>query len=175
MTTPNNAGNIAVEEFFTCVTRHPEPASTLYDEELNVLQQVIYSIVQQYAPGARRGSFILDGQPSGQPAYAILRFNLPDGSYERRFFRDQGQDSDDLAEESIDQLLELPHPSRYTSGDSEQRQRLRDAIKSVRDVMPGIWRDGELQVLVLNTMYGRFLASCFIEDPSADPANAGPG
>lgn len=142
-----------------------EPETTMFQQEIDVLLAVIRETLDVIAPQAAKGTFILDGQKFGEDAKCILRFNLPGGTYYRNFFRIQERSSDMLAEDAIDELLALPRKSRYVSDKPDLKRHITSKqATSGNPVSSGIYQDGELKVLVLNAVHGRFLVSCYLEN-----------
>lgn len=133
-------------------------ASTLYQEEIDVLMEVVGIVLECAGAEGVKGTFILDGQPNDGEAECILRFNLPGGTYHRRFFRVIGKSSTDMAEESIDELLKWPlEKSRY--------EPLNTSVPVIgKRLLTGMYADGELNVMVVNTTYGRFLVTANVEN-----------
>ncbi len=134
---------------FTNLEKHPN-ADTLYPQEIDALLAVISYFCEGRYSGDY-GSCILDGQKDGGAANCIFRFNFPEGPYRRTFFRTYDRTSDQIAEDSINEMLCWPeNPSRY-----------RKSLENIPcPVATGIYRDGEIEVLVLNTTHGRFLFTC---------------
>lgn len=138
---------------------HPSPNSTLYRQEIDVILAVAHQIAEKRL-NSLKGTFILDGQPHNHSASCICRFNLLDGACRREFFCGGIGDSDKLAAEAIDQLLKA---------DSE-RERYRDVwphnfnnTDGCMCVGGGIHCDGNLNVLVLNSTYGKFMATSYLD------------
>lgn len=146
---------------FINVERYHQPSGVLFLEELDAVMAMVDLTSRLYAPQALRGTFTLKSQKAGEEARCALRFNLPDGPYGQRIYQ-TNLSSNRLAEESIDQLLVLPGESRYTIGETKERQQLRAKIQSAWDIPSGIWRDRELRAMVLGADGGRFFASCHI-------------
>lgn len=133
-------------------------ANTLYQEEIDVLMEVVGIVLECAGAKRARGTFILDGQPNDGEAECILRFNLPGWTYHRRFFRVVGKCSTDIAEESIDELLKWPlEKSRY--------ELLNGLVPATgKRLLTGMYTDGELNVMVVNTTHGRFLITANVEN-----------
>ncbi len=143
---------------FTNLEFHSEPETTLFTQEIDVIQAVIDNILTSFAMYPDKGTFILDGQAKGQLAQCILRFDLAAGISRRNFFRTYERTSSEIAADSIDNALSWPKDSRYNFTE--------DRALHFGWLPSGIYRDGELEVLVLNTTHGRFLASfCAEFDP----------
>lgn len=151
---------------FKNIKLYTEPETTLFHQEIDVIQAVVSRVLRHLqreylsVTNELKGTFILDGQKFGEEAKCILRFDLPDGQNHRQFHRTYEKTSAEMAEESIDELLKMPTASRYTDGYADERVFLRKYICSCRDVRSGLWRDGELHAVNLNTTFGRFLLSC---------------
>jgi hypothetical protein len=140
---------------FTNIEIHTEPETTLFPQEVNailsVINQVLVSLSDHYPV---RGTFILDGQKTGEEARCILRFDLEDGPAPYTIEATKDTSSDELAERAINSVLSWPEkwaPYPYTAEDEQSGQ-----------FSSKVYRRSELRVLVLNTAYGRFLASCYI-------------
>lgn len=158
-------GAIQMQDFQNLIRtfNSPEfPTAPLYEQEVNLLLEVIDAVLARACPSVSRGTFILDGQKFGQEAQCILRFDLPQGTCD--YFRKDHikVTSDELAEEAIDEILAMPNKSRYTDGNTPERMIMHAKIKTAQDVSSGTWRDNELEALVVNTTYGRFIASCYL-------------
>lgn len=133
---------------FINIEQHVEPETTLFEQEINAILAVIAKIGENFAQSPRRGTIILDGQKYGDKAKLLIKANYPGGTYQRRFFRIYQYDSDEMAARSINEVLKWPDPdSRYAHLFKQELPQ------------SGIYRDGELLVLILNAKYGRFLCS----------------
>lgn len=121
---------------------HTEPETTLFQQEIDVLVEVIGEVMRGFSEQPNKGTCIIDGQKYGEEARCLVRFNLPEGIYRRQFFRIYEKTSDRMAEEAINNALSYPDNSRYTKTcDREDSQKMQS----------GIYQDGELKVLNLNT------------------------
>jgi len=146
----------------------------LVRKEINVVLEAVKRSLRDVWTDDLAGTFILDGQVNGGEARCVLRFNLPAGGYEVSHLYDLGKEkylgpcrtSDNLAEESIDGVLEWPKNPRYRC---LRRYRTSEKIPS------GIYEEGELVVLVLKTMRGRFLMSLKLASCSICKQNAAGG
>lgn len=116
---------------------------TEFEALLGVQRQYLGEIIG----GSRYGTCILDGQPYQAEVQCICRYNLPDGRYCRQFFGLHDRSSDRMAEDSIDEIL------RYTDHQSRFYRRAKRASGLLET---GIYRDGELIVMVLNADNGTF-------------------
>lgn len=138
------------------------PQGSLHREEIQVLLEVIDFLVGKYVDGSLKGSCILDTQAKQQAAQCAFRFSLAEGGYRRQFFGLHDRTSSEIAEESIDEILAYPeHSSRY---DTILQFDAKRAIRS------GVYRDGELKVLVLNGQNERYLFTFHAQE--ADLLNA---
>lgn len=146
---------------FKNLETHPEPQSTLFPQEINALLGVIQAYLQEYESRGYYGTCILDGQEYNEKAKCIFRFNLKGGPYRRKFFGMIDRTSDEIAEESINEILKPKVESRYA----------RWLDDSVKPLPSGIYRDGELEVLVLNASYGRFLFTFHSQDQEYQPCH----
>jgi len=135
---------------FKNVAMHPGK-DTLFQEEINVVTTVLDAVLRHCYGGEMppRGTFILDGQKEGQSAKCILRLNLPEGE-DYRAFSNATLKSDHLASQAIDEILSWPESSAY-----QYQARAIDFGK----LPTGIYTGGYLVALVLNTTFGRFVAS----------------
>lgn len=118
--------------------------------ELDALLAVQDEYLSEYysSISAKFGSCILDCQPLMKKTECIARYNLCGGSYNRRFFRSYIRSSDEMAANSIDELLDCANPkSRFY----QQFERITEALNT------GIYQDGELLVMVLDAYGGSFL------------------
>ncbi len=138
---------------------HPSPNSTLYRPEIDVILAVIHRTAANRL-SSLKGTFILDGQPHNHPASCICRFNLVDGACRRKFFCGAAGNSDELAAEAINQLLNA----------GSERTRYRNIwphdfynASGSMCVGGGIHCDGNLNVLVLNSTYGKFMATSYLD------------
>lgn len=142
------------------VNSHPQ--GRLHREEIQVLLEVIDFIVGKYTDGPLKGSCILDTQAKQQAAQCAFRFSLAEGEYRRQFFGLHDRTSSEIAKESINEILAYPeHSSRY------------DAILQFgakRAIRSGVYRNGELKVLVLNAQNERYLFTFHVQE--ADLLNA---
>lgn len=143
---------------------HNEPETTMFPQETDLLQELIQGVLERTAPGVTRGTFILDGQKFGEEAKCILRFNLSEGSFHRNFYRIYRKTSDQMAEESIDEMLAIPGESRYIRRSEGEKQAGCKMTNNERSMINGPYRDGELLVLVLNATHGRFLMTCHLDE-----------
>lgn len=140
---------------------HNEPETTLFPQETDLLQELIRGTLERVAPNATRGTFILDGQKFGEEAKCILRFNLPEGNYRYQpLLCAREKTSDQMAEESIDEMLAIPGKSRYINGGRPVRHEISN---DERNMTNGVYREDDLMVLVLNATHGRFLMSCYLD------------
>lgn len=136
---------------FTNLESFAEPTTTLFAQEIDVITQVVDNILTSFEAYPQKGTFILDGQAKDHDAQCILRFDLAAGISRRIFFRTYDRTSSEIAADSINNALSWPKDSRY--------EFIEDRALHFGWLPSGIYRDGELEVLVLNTTHGRFLAS----------------
>lgn len=133
-----------------------EPESTLFQPEIDVILAVIDQVLTSFGHYPTRGTFILVGQKRGEAATNIIRFNLADeeseGSRQEVYNDTYYSTSNSLAEAAIDEVLSWPENSVYD---------YQGEAKNFGLLPSGIYRCTELKVLVLNTVFGRFLASCY--------------
>lgn len=152
---------------------HPETGA-LALEEINVVLKVVTRSLRDEWAADLAGTFILDGQMNGEEAQCVLRFNLPAGGYEvsplynlgKKKYFGLSRTSDALAEESIDGVLEWPKNPRY---------RCLRAYRTSEKIPSGIYEEGELVVMVLETMLGRFLVSLKLASSSVCKINMAGG
>lgn len=143
------------------VEKHAEPETTLFPQETDLLLEILETMITRLLPHAITcGTFILDGQAYGDDAKLLLRGNFPGGVYQRQFFRIQERSSNDMATESIDEALNWPISTSRLSHHFEKNYRYIDERQFPES---GIYRDGELIVLILNASHGRFLGSIKME------------
>lgn len=155
-------------EFFTNIVKQVEPDSTLFEPEIDLILVLIRKVAQSFQHELELGTFILDGQTYGGDPQLITRGNFAKGIYRRQFYRTYNRTSDQIAEESIDQLLVWPGMlSRYRRHFAERFFEQNGMIYP----RTGIYQDGELLVLAMNATHGRFLASIqaqAVNDPYYD-------
>ncbi len=144
---------------FSKIEVHPQPESTLYSEEIDALIAVASQIAENHLQSLK-GTFILDEQPHQHSASCVCRFNMLDGSCARRFFCGSEGDSEALAVEAIDQLLK---PSATRTRYRNIWPHHFDNVKGCMCVGGGIHCDGALNVLVLNSTYGKFMAASYLD------------
>lgn len=130
-------------------------AAALSYEEINVFAEVMARILSGLEQKARlcfpSGTLILDSQSYGEEAVNVWRCNLPEGPY--LILDGSANNSDQLAEQCIDEMLEGPQSPHYRHFFNGQ------------DVLPasGLYWHRELRVLVLNTDDGRFLFTACLQ------------
>lgn len=146
---------------FTNLTCDKEPEVIMFPQETDLLQELIQDTLERLAPHVTKGTFILDGQKFSEKAKCILRFNLSGGSFSRMLFHKFSKTSDEIAEESIDEMLAIPGVSRYVNGGRPVQYPM---TNDERNMTNGPYRDGELVVLVMNATHGRFLITCHLDD-----------
>lgn len=120
----------------------------LFRQEIDAILKVVDSVLESFKDYPTKGTLILDGQAKDQDARCIVRLNLSDGIYRKRFFCLYDRSSDDIAADAINNALRWPEESRYHL--AEERALHFGWLPS------GIYKDKELDVLVLNTTHGRF-------------------
>lgn len=142
-----------------------EPRTTLFEEETDVLIEVITGIRDHISLTTTHGTIILDQLEFGAKAQCILRCNLEGGVLPV----DSDHDSDALAAAAIDLSLEVPEVYQTTEEDP-QHKRAFPVPGSDNSVLtfPGIMQakcdgDPRQQLLVMNATYGRFLCSCYMD------------
>lgn len=110
---------------------------------------VIDQVLASFDEYPTQGTFILDGQKMGDEAKCIVRFNLEDG-----FCRPIEDSSDDIAAGAIDAVLAWPESPAYG---------YRGEAKFFGQLPSGIYQYGRKKALVLNTTFGRFIASFYAD------------
>lgn len=178
-----NKGVVILESNFICVDSRPVGGAA--NQVVNdVLLAVVARTLEELGAAYAAGTFILDGQRYGEDAQCILRFNLSNNCFGlREFFRQTCHTCTEVAEASIDEILEIEDRSmRIRWGDEppkgqmsiedmpdepvchfaeyELLQRAQDGLK----VMSRIYQNDVWQVLVLNARCGRFLCSVCMND-----------
>lgn len=122
----------------------------LKQAELNALLAVQNEYLNEYygEGSAKKGTCILDCKPSLKKAECIMHYNLAGGPYTRLFFNTYIRTSDEMAADSIDEMLSSNDPkSRFYP----KNIRITEAFNT------GIYQDGELLVMVLDTYVGTLL------------------
>lgn len=133
---------------FTNLETHPG-STGLSQTEIDVLLSVQKHYLAETVGGELSlGTCILDAQPNGKPAACVYRYNLPGGIFWRNFFGVHERSSDIMAENSIGEIL---------NASSDQSRFFGEMLAAGGFVNTGIYRDGELLVMVLKTTKGRFL------------------
>lgn len=140
-----------------------ESDDLMWRQETEVLLGVLRSTLGSMAPNAVRAVFLMDGQKSGEEAKCIFESEMVVDGHPEHLFYYEGRTLMRLAEESIDEILVMPGKSKFTEGNSGQGW-LQTVVRSVDDVVSGIWSKDKLLALVLNTAQGRFVASCYLAD-----------
>jgi len=136
---------------------HPE-VGVLSQRKLDLLLKAIDKTLASEVSDDLAGTFIMDYQKKGELAQCLLRFNLLAGPYMMRTCCDigegecygKGRSSDTLAENSIDGILEWPKGQSY---------RGLSAYQTTEEIPTGVYDEGDLLALVLNTSHGRFCMS----------------
>ncbi len=136
---------------FTNLQSFVEPNTTLFPQEVDVIQAIIRETLAFLGEQPTQGTFILDGQKTGEDAKCILRFNLEDGPGVWQIGTNGCATTDALAERAINGILSWPKRTPYPWPDGHRRS---------SQFSSKVHHRSELRVLVLNTTYGRFLASC---------------
>lgn len=125
--------------------------NTLYTQEIDAILAILAEVMRDCYGGSmpRTGSFILDGQRVGAQASCIIKFNLAGGE---SYYNIAGREVNSLAlaAQSIDELLSWPRRSEYYY--------LGDPLLFGK-LPTDIYEYGKFIALVINTTYGRFLAS----------------
>lgn len=132
-------------------------------QETEVLLGVIKATLNSMAPNAVRAVFLLDGQEFGEEAKCVFKSEMVEDGHSEHLFYYDGRTLMQLAEESIDEILVMPEASKFIEGNGGQSW-LQTVVRSLDDVVSGIWSKDKLLALVLNTSQGRFVASCHLAD-----------
>lgn len=132
-------------------------------QETEVLLSVIKAALNSMAPNAVRAAFLLDGQEFGEEAKCVFESEMIEDGHSEHLFYYDGRTLMQLAEESIDEILAMPEASKFIEGNGGQSW-LQTVVRSLDDVVSGIWSKDKLLALVLNTSQGRFVASCHLAD-----------
>lgn len=158
-----------LENNFICVENQPVGGKTCQVVN-DVLLEVVARVLAELGATNAAGTFILDGQPYGGEAQCILRFNLSNSGFGlRRFFRQTGHTCTEVAEASIDEILEIEDESLHYFNGCEMLQKARLGAT----VSSWVYQNDVWQVLVLNASYGRFLCSvCMNDDMGYDSKTA---
>lgn len=135
---------------FTISEFHATP-KMLFRQEIDAILEVVNYVLRGFQSCSSKGTLILDGQAKDHEARCIVRLNLADGAYWKDFFHIYERTSDDIAVDSINNALRWPEESRY--------KLIREKALHFGWLPSDIYRDEELEVLILNTTHGRFLAS----------------
>ena len=136
---------------FTNLITNVGPNTTLFQQEVDVIQAVVARVLDSFEPQPTQGTFILDGQKRGESAYCILRFNLEKGCCQLH-----EETSDDAAAGSIDDILAWPERLAYG---------YRSNPEYFGQLPSSIYMSIRRKVLVLNTTFGRFLVSFYANSP----------
>lgn len=136
---------------FTNMQTFVEPETTLFQQEVDVILTVIDQTLAYLNLSPQQGTFILDGQKMGEDAKCILRFNWEAGASQPQTSE---RTSDQIAADSIDRILSWPEYLTYG---------YQGEAKYFGLLPSDIYRYGRMQVLVINTTYGRFLVSFFAD------------
>lgn len=127
----------------------------LYAREISVVLEVIRRTLENLAVPDVGGACILDGQPRDGEAECILRAVVRNEGMEVAFQKKNGKTCVEMAEMAIDAILGWPEEAMRCFGYSNGI-----ATEDGAFGMNGIYRNGPLNVLVLNATHGRFLFGC---------------
>lgn len=146
-----------MSDFFRNVQLYPSE-QTLFQPEIDVilavLEETLTAVYDEHVP--RQGSLILDGQKFGEEAKCIARLNFMRGDVRYDYAFGSDISSDVITAQSINVIIGWPRSSAYVA----------EPLPSYFGLLPtGIYsldrgQQPSLIVLVLNTTFGRFLASC---------------
>lgn len=136
-------------ERFTNVQKFPNK-ETLFEEEITAIMRILDEALDMFDERPNKGTIILDGQRKGEPAQCIMKMNLANGAYRRKFFGLNDLQSDEMAAESINAILNWPTEAAY----GIEAQNLQFG-----ELPSGCYLDAYEKVLVLNTTFGRFIIS----------------
>lgn len=148
-------------ECFSNIEAHCQSGDSLYYEEINVILAVIDEILETVLKEVPvHGTFILDGHNHQKECECLLRFNLRGGPTVGQILPYMSNEmSDTLAAASIDHALEYPDKSSAFS--------YIQPLPGTPQLKTGIHGDDQPDlpycVMVLNTTFGRFLASFYAD------------
>lgn len=148
--------------FFTDVQTFPYGTKALSSKEICALMAVVQEILDCFDEVPNKGTIILDGQEKGEEARCIMRMNLEKGVYLKNFHLVYQRTSATLAEESIDAALGWPENGAYDCT---------PMAKNFGEMPTGMYLCGSHKVMVLNTTFGRFVASFQLAVEKADTSN----
>jgi hypothetical protein len=117
----------------------PRPKGVLSQQEIDVTEAITEALLCDPFVFLRgtKGTCIIDGQKRGEDAKCLIRFNLFDGLHNAYIYSKKIRTSDDVAEESINNVLTY-------------RMELKES---------GIYQDDKSSTLILHTTHGRIVAS----------------
>jgi len=118
----------------------------LFQQESDVIVEIVLQALQTIDPKVCQGTFILDGQRYNEKAECLIRFDLPEGTtigVGNDFWERMGNSSSAIAEKAINTVLDDYESSNAPSGIFE------------------FGEHKELKVLILNATHGRFLCSFY--------------
>lgn len=139
---------------------HPAP-NTLYQPEIDMLLHTVYEVLDYFEAPNAKGTVIVDGRPNGKEAQCIMRCDLPGGRFSRQLFGVIERTSADIAEESIDKILEWPG-----EGECSNACKCSEGQGCSKRLKTGYYQDDklrELNVFILNTLYGQFYITAAVD------------